>query len=785
MSVKYLPISSPDISSTREKMLTRVDVNTDDASLLDDPEKTENDTDPTNTDDQSILAQDQPDVVSQNETMSYSPNFANFSSPVSDTNRDATDKDQKNPSTDSLLKTKEGTDQDAGILNPDEDIDYIPSEVVDYFAEAAMTTKQRNQLPDSEFGIPRLRAYPLNDEKHVRLAIQMFSHCKNPKDKAGLAKRIFAKVEEFGMDVKIGKDSALYEYAPKSLQESTLIPTEASNDVQVYGLNKPLDKRTKEEIAKEHLNRNALFYDHLFYSPDYAKSLKSMEEFSFFDYFYPDFKTHNLYSRLKSSLGGLGLSKEIYQMLGMRYPLSGDFNRPIGWKVNDPKNLDIAVTVNYVDQVNWYLADTSDDQTHIFFCLRLYSILGDIMLNPNFSMDDLGPEHLKLLLDWSSLVEYHYANLQTVPKESPAYFKEAQYLHDLCWYYGDNPSADDVIASNIMTMTNMMAAGEKYVNNMNEAATTRSNRLMYNLVHLSLTNLDGTTLEPRVPDNYFAKNGYEDGTTKRVCFTPNVGKCLMAMSKKCDGMECYVMVPEGNYKTYRPTVKEVPDSKITGEIWIKEPVKVRCIGKIKVTGDAGKDGHVYTYGDGQKAELYDWNWEWTERYKFNKNVNEGTELISKEDTVGYMVHELGLEDDIFLLPATLEYPVIDKASVRLAMDNIRKVPDDEKKIFAKNLNRKYKELGCTFSISVDHPYAPYADQNIIDHMNMVLAEGDTAVQDDGTSTGPSDLELSGSPWYRRTDMTGSVGQNLLQNKELGPNDKKVADPDFTRAESLF
>lgn len=631
MSVKYLPISSPDISSTREKMLTRVDVNTDDASLLDDPEKTENDTDPTNTDDQSILAQDQPDVVSQNETMSYSPNFANFSSPVSDTNRDATDMDQKNPSTDSLLKTKEGTDQDVGILNPDEDIDYIPSEVVDYFAEAAMTTKQRNQLPDSEFGIPRLRAYPLNDEKHVRLAIQMFSHCKNPKDKAGLAKRIFAKVEEFGMDVKIGKDSALYEYAPKSLQESTLIPTEASNDVQVYGLNKPLDKRTKEEIAKEHLNRNALFYDHLFYSPDYAKSLKSMEEFSFFDYFYPDFKTHNLYSRLKSSLGGLGLSKEIYQMLGMRYPLSGDFNRPIGWKVNDPKNLDIAVTVNYVDQVNWYLADTSDDQTHIFFCLRLYSILGDIMLNPNFSMDDLGPEHLKLLLDWSSLVEYHYASLQTVPKESPAYFKEAQYLHDLCWYYGDNPSADDVIASNIIAMTAEMVAGDHLV----------------------------------------------------------------------------------------------------------------------------------------------------------KGINEGTELISKEDTAGYMVHELGLEDDIFLLPATLEYPVIDKASVRLAMDNIRKVPDDEKKTFAKNLNQKYKELGCTFSISVDHPYAPYADQNIIDHMNMVLAEGDTAVQDDGTSTGPSDLELSGSPWYRRTDMTGSVGQNLLQNKELGPNDKKVADPDFTRAESLF
>ena len=130
---------------------------------------------------------------------------------------------------------------------------------------------------------------------------------------------------------------------------------------------------------------------------------------------------------------------------------------------------------------------------------------------------------------------------------------------------------------------------------------------------LTFKNMDGETVQPSVPKNYFTKNGYEDGVTKRVCFAPDIGKCLMAMSMKLTDMEFFVMIPDGKYEIYKPSVKEVPDSKITGEVWIKEPVKLKCIGKIKCTGDAGKDGHEFTYGDGKKAELYDWNWEWIER----------------------------------------------------------------------------------------------------------------------------------------------------------------------------
>ena len=158
-------------------------------------------------------------------------------------------------------------------------------------------------------------------------------------------------------------------------------------------------------------------------------------------------------------------------------------------------------------------------------------------------------------------------------------------------------------------------------------------------------------------------------------------------------------------------------------------------------------------------------------------------MISKEECTAYMVHELGMEDDMFLLPGTSEYPIINQGSIRMAMDMINQISADERAEYSRNLNRKYKEFGCTFSISVDHPYAKYADQNIIDHMNRVLMEGDTTVSDQGTSTSGGDL--STEPWYVRMDVNGNVGQDLLLNKELGPNDKTHPDVDFTRHSSVF
>lgn len=621
MSVHYVDGPSPDVTAVRRNMICSKEIDLDKVPMLDD------EVDPTVGDvpnpDKTVI--DPEKTVPQNETMSYSPNFANFASPVSSTNRDITDASKPGPEEDSLLKTRE--DEPTAGAGMDATVPLVPSAVVNYYNEAALSTKKRNKLPDSEFGLPRLRAYPLNDQKHVKLAIQMFGHCKDPEDKATLARNIFKKVEEYGMDVTISKTSALYDYAPKAMQESAAAEGLGLADV---GLDKPLGKRTKEEIVREHLTQNSLFYNTLFFGDEYIRSIKAMETYAFLDYFYPSFKKCNMFTRVSTSLGGLGKLNEVYKVLGIRKPLEADHTIPLGWA--DPSSIedfDILVDVNYAAEMNWFKVSLHDDYQHLFYCLRLYSIVGDIMLNPNFESSQLTEMHIGLLTDWSQRVCYHYDLLSRAVEFSPEYMRQAQYLYDLMWDISDNPFSSTDIATNIIAIVNRMASGQQLMDNMNESG----------------------------------------------------------------------------------------------------------------------------------------------------------EMISKEQCAGYLVHELGLDDDIFLLPGSLEYPIIDRSSVKMAMDCITRIPPDKVDEYAVNLNRKYVELGCSFTIPVDHPYAKYA-VGIVD-LNRVLTEGDTAVQDDGTSAEPTDRSMQGQPWYRRVDITGTVAQDLLKNGELGPNDKKTGNPDYTRGESLF
>lgn len=134
------------------------------------------------------------------------------------------------------------------------------------------------------------------------------------------------------------------------------------------------------------------------------------------------------------------------------------------------------------------------------------------------------------------------------------------------------------------------------------------------LFFISEDDLDGEILEPRIPDNFFTKNGYEDAKTKRVCFAPTVDQCLMGLSQNLEGKEFFVYSPveEIDEDTiYMPATDEVPDAEITNEIWITSPVQIKKVGKIKVLKDSGLDGHQFTYGD-QTAELYDWDYIWLE-----------------------------------------------------------------------------------------------------------------------------------------------------------------------------
>ena len=76
--------------------------------------------------------------------------------------------------------------------------------------ESKLNSKDRDELPDSAYGIPELRKYPLTDANHVRSAISYFG--KAPaKYKHSLAIRICRAAKKFG--VEISKDSPVYKAA--------------------------------------------------------------------------------------------------------------------------------------------------------------------------------------------------------------------------------------------------------------------------------------------------------------------------------------------------------------------------------------------------------------------------------------------------------------------------------------------------------------------------------------------------------------------------------------------
>ena len=62
-----------------------------------------------------------------------------------------------------------------------------------------LSSKERNALPDSQFGLPKERKFPLNDPTHVSNAAARIENAPEEQQKT-LAKKILAKAHKYGMD---------------------------------------------------------------------------------------------------------------------------------------------------------------------------------------------------------------------------------------------------------------------------------------------------------------------------------------------------------------------------------------------------------------------------------------------------------------------------------------------------------------------------------------------------------------------------------------------------------
>lgn len=61
--------------------------------------------------------------------------------------------------------------------------------------------EERKELPDSVYGLPERREYPMPDAAHVRAAEAYFRYC--PEDlKPKLARAILARANEYGVNVE-------------------------------------------------------------------------------------------------------------------------------------------------------------------------------------------------------------------------------------------------------------------------------------------------------------------------------------------------------------------------------------------------------------------------------------------------------------------------------------------------------------------------------------------------------------------------------------------------------
>lgn len=115
----------------------------------------------------------------------------------------------------------------------------------DYLDEAAMKSAKRNALPDDQFGLPEDRKYPLNDAKHVRLAVKMFGHCEEGKRKK-LAGNILKAAEKHGVSIKVGKNNPMAEYVPETMVEAAA----SSNNKLKSKIEKSLKSAELDHAAK-------------------------------------------------------------------------------------------------------------------------------------------------------------------------------------------------------------------------------------------------------------------------------------------------------------------------------------------------------------------------------------------------------------------------------------------------------------------------------------------------------------------------------------------------------
>lgn len=156
--------------------------------------------------------------------------------------------------------------------------------------EADLSSEDRKNLPDSSFGLPKQRRYPMPDKQHVLMAIRFFNHVEKEYEEE-LAKNIIKKIKEFQMEseVHVTEKNRFYSYWRKVFTEGVML--ESSNRQKIID---DANKSLESIGLKAHISKNGEWGSDKFL--DGAESL-CLGSFKKEDY-------NKAYNQLKSDLKG-------------------------------------------------------------------------------------------------------------------------------------------------------------------------------------------------------------------------------------------------------------------------------------------------------------------------------------------------------------------------------------------------------------------------------------------------------------------------------------------------
>lgn len=478
--------------------------------------------------------------------------------------------------------------------------------------------KKRSELPDSVFGIPQERKYPMPDKKHTRSAIKLFNHV-DPKYEEQLAKAVIKNMKKYGIDGSVvGPNNRLRKYLPKDMiKESVtrpLIYTWERANIPEYSVIQ--ESSIPEEIPNNirELLRRLNSYDYGYIKN--GKKIKGMKNF------FEDYKSLTISEFEKYQIGVCWdyVHYEAYWFAKNHYKYETFYIQ-----VQDEDN---------------------DCPSHTYLVFYLPNSSKVYYFESSWGKYQ-GIEAFDNIIKLHNTIKERHIESARSKCDPKTYFRNKYDAKSSRW---EHLSCGDYM---VKVSNGKVKVNESYIEE-------SSHNKVY---HLSQTNLDGKTIQPTVPSNYMTKNGYEDGKTKRVCFATSIDGCLRGLSQKCEGMKLFVHIPDGNYNIYKPSNKEVPDASITGEVWIKKAVKMKCIGQIYVIGDKGEDGIPYKYGD-KTAELYDWEWKWID--KFNESVS----ILPQDTGISTVIFDIG---DVLVSANIRDYLVADPEVPNEIVDELLKL----------------------------------------------------------------------------------------------------------------